>query len=136
MSDIEGAARARVEAGRAAKETLHCVIFEECKRPTLLESHYLRKVVEGIFKKFPEIKEVMAASSRLPRMTEEESEHFESRTMEFGKYAGDKVQDVPIGYLDWLAKHDFMSMLSKYLMSERARVRYREAVEEFVESED
>jgi hypothetical protein len=56
----------------------------------------------------------------LPRMTDDESRKFGQRAIEFGRYACQPVESVPLDYLLWLDEQpDFRRDLNKYLRSDR-----------------
>jgi uncharacterized protein (DUF3820 family) len=49
-------------------------------------------------------------------MTEKEAKAFESKNIDFGKYAGTAIKDVDVGYLVWLEEQpDFRRRLNRYL---------------------
>ena len=56
-------------------------------------------------------------------MTRQEAIAFEQTTMEFGKYAGVKIADVPLDYLIWLADagRKTWRQVFAYLNSERVK---------------
>ena len=59
-----------------------------------------------------------------PAMTDEESRRFGQTPMRFGKHAGDRIDDVPIDYLIWLAEYqrnNFKDDLRRYVQSRRVQ---------------
>jgi len=61
-----------------------------------------------------------AKTAPIPAMTDAEARQFGQTTMPFGKHSGQRVDEVPIDYLEWLDEQpDFRRDLNRYLRSER-----------------
>jgi hypothetical protein len=56
-------------------------------------------------------------------MSDQEACDFERTKITFGKYAGQNIYDVPIGYLEWLSDQpdDYKRTIRRYLNSPRVR---------------
>ena len=55
-------------------------------------------------------------------MTDEEARLFGNDIMNFGKYKGARVDDVPLDYLEYIDGDDWRGKLRRYLRSRRIRV--------------
>jgi hypothetical protein len=53
--------------------------------------------------------------------TDLEAQRFGQNNMPFGEYAGRKVDDVPLGYLEWLADQKFNKHVARYVANRRIR---------------
>lgn len=72
------------------------------------------------------------AVQQLPRtpkdagpMTDGETVAFGRKMMPYGKYMGVRVNEVPVGYLDWLVgeSDDLKTQLKRYLLNDAVRAR-------------
>jgi uncharacterized protein (DUF3820 family) len=65
-------------------------------------------------------------------MTDAEVREFRSRTMVFGKYNGQPIMDVPLGYLDWLIGENdsFRRDIGRYLRNEKVTEQLRTELEQ------
>ena len=52
-------------------------------------------------------------------MTDKEAREFGQTMMEFGQYEGQKFDDVPMDYLEWIAERKLIDQLRRYLKSKR-----------------
>jgi len=57
----------------------------------------------------------------LTAMSDSESREFGSRLMEFGKFAGTRINETPLEYLEWLADLPLAREFRRYLASRRIR---------------
>jgi hypothetical protein len=55
-------------------------------------------------------------------MDDVESRQFGNQIMEFGKYKGTRIDDVPMDWLEWYSDQGFQSKLKSYLASDRVRI--------------
>jgi hypothetical protein len=55
-------------------------------------------------------------------MTDAESSRFGNEIMEFGKYKGTRIDDVPMDWLEWYSDQGFQTRLRDYLASDRVKI--------------
>lgn len=67
-------------------------------------------------------------------MTDTEARRFETLPIEFGKYAGQKVADIPLPYLDYIvgdSNRHFIKELGRYLKNESVADRLRQELDDY-----
>lgn len=64
-------------------------------------------------------------------MDDKEAREFEKRTLDFGKYRGRRIEEVPLTYLDWLVgqSETFMATTRRYLLNPKVATMLEQALE-------
>lgn len=107
-------------AGRKAAQTVFQLAKEEAKHlPTgKARDRFWEVLSNTIQEKLPK------ASKPSDDMTELEARTFGRQRIDFGKYEDERIDDIPMDYLRWLAdaKDEFREELRRYLRSRRLKI--------------
>ncbi len=60
------------------------------------------------------------------KMSDKEAKLFGHTTIPFGRHAGERVDDIPMSYLTWLADDGFIDNVRRYLKSDRIEVEQKD----------
>ena len=101
------------EAGKAASALMELILEEAENHP-----NSLRRFYDVIFNGIPseyKPKPVVVSSEAMDKT---EARAFDNEIMEFGKYKGTRMGEIPLDYLLWLEEQpDFRKQLNRYLRS-------------------
>lgn len=113
--DLESIIRDNI-AGRRAAELLIAMAKEEADK--LAPKARLR-----FWECIKEVADEVLPEKKLEPMSDKECRAFGDEQMQFGKYEGKYVDDVPLPYLEWMADSEakHARKLSRYLQSRRIR---------------
>lgn len=118
MEELMARIEKRVIARELAREI--CVII--ASELEGLEEHQVEAFWEQVRESFPQQqKESVEDTVELKPMGDKESQMFGSTHIKFGKYAGERVDEVPLDYLLWLSenKDPWKEQLKRYIKSKR-----------------
>jgi hypothetical protein len=104
-------------------DAIRKMIEEEMARRDPLEQRIIANRVKLAIEYW--IKAKQTSPRPIEAMTDQESLLYELEKMQFGKYEGQPIGDVPLDYLEWLAdaSRGTWRKIQSYLMSKRAKIR-------------
>jgi hypothetical protein len=106
-----------IDAAHAAEAVAELACDESQSLPEANRERFWRLVGEKLARWLPRAEPQVV---RDKPMTDDESRKFGQRAIEFGRYACQPVESVPLDYLLWLDEQpDFRRDLNKYLRSDR-----------------
>jgi len=131
-SRSNGETKLNIEANKQAREEAEAAFQFNVETaeslPVLLHERYW--VVLGAL--IAEKMGAVAPEEPSYRMSEEEAKRFENTPMPWGKHSGERVGNVDLAYLLWVAekRDDFVDEVRRYVRSERAQSEQTDPVDE------
>lgn len=111
----------RIQARKAADEIMELVI-EESRRHSPEARHFLMCLLDQLGQLLNEESPVVEQPQNNGAMSDDDARHWERHyRIDFGKYSGQLIKDVPLDYLLWIDDDAFRRQLRRYLASDHAQ---------------